>query len=355
MKRKCKEDDPFFWFKVAPKEILSDVLLSAMSGVEFGCSMRLLMYQWVEGTVPDNLTMLARLCRVTLPEMEAAWPMVSQWFPEVAPGKLANHFMYSQREVLKADREQMREAGRASVKKRHDRQPKVNDSVGTLQNSVNDSVGTLQNSVNENLLESESESELDKEQVLSTLAPSAKKPALDAGSQPAGTLPLVDGTDFTITKSQVAEWKEAFPAVDVLQQLREMKVWTQAHKDRRKTQRGIMKFVVTWLSREQDKGPAQGQNGAPANGTNQLSPTKQRANANRAALAEALVRRGIDPSCLDRGSNAPALPEPRPDGQPGGIPVGFRATGPEVLPPESHGIAGGPPHQAGPELLSASR
>lgn len=69
-----------------------------------------------------------------------------------------------------------------------------------------------------------------------------------------GTLPLNDGTDFPITESQVSEWIALYPAVDVMQQLRNMKGWISAHQSRRKTRKGILKFIHSWLSRSQDAG-----------------------------------------------------------------------------------------------------
>ena len=70
-------------------------------------------------------------------------------------------------------------------------------------------------------------------------------------------LPLNDGSDHGITASSVAEWSSSFPAVNVLQQLRQMRAWLVAKPERRKTPRGINAFIVNWLSREQDRGGAQ--------------------------------------------------------------------------------------------------
>ena len=67
-------------------------------------------------------------------------------------------------------------------------------------------------------------------------------------------IPLNDGSDHGITASAVAEWSSSFPAVNVLQQLRQMRAWLVAKPDRRKTQRGVNAFIVSWLSRAQDKG-----------------------------------------------------------------------------------------------------
>ena len=67
-------------------------------------------------------------------------------------------------------------------------------------------------------------------------------------------IPLVDQTDFGITEKHIAEWSESFPAVDVLQQLRSMRQWCLANPTRRKTKRGVSAFIVSWLTKEQDKG-----------------------------------------------------------------------------------------------------
>ena len=51
----------------------------------------------------------------------------------------------------------------------------------------------------------------------------------------------------------LAEWVTAYPGVDVMQQLREMRTWCKANPTNRKTPRGINAFIVKWLGREQDK------------------------------------------------------------------------------------------------------
>ena len=73
-------------------------------------------------------------------------------------------------------------------------------------------------------------------------------------SAPAITIPLVDKTEHPVTVEQVAEWESAYPAVDVMQQLREMRTWSLANPSRRKTARGVNAFVISWLGKEQDKG-----------------------------------------------------------------------------------------------------
>jgi hypothetical protein len=76
------------------------------------------------------------------------------------------------------------------------------------------------------------------------------------------TLPVVGGEEYPVTDAQVAEWRIAFPAVDVPQKLRAMRQWLLANPNRRKTPRGVLRFVVAWLERDQNRGGSKGGNGA---------------------------------------------------------------------------------------------
>lgn len=74
-----------------------------------------------------------------------------------------------------------------------------------------------------------------------------------ASMPPAIFLPLNDGIEYPVSQEQCHEWAGLYPAVDVIQQLRQMRAWLIANPRRRKTARGINGFIVNWLSREQDK------------------------------------------------------------------------------------------------------
>lgn len=72
------------------------------------------------------------------------------------------------------------------------------------------------------------------------------------------SLPLVDGTEFPITAKTIDDFTAAYPAVNVTQQCREMRVWCIANKANRKTARGVLRFVNSWLAKEQDRAPRVG-------------------------------------------------------------------------------------------------
>lgn len=75
-----------------------------------------------------------------------------------------------------------------------------------------------------------------------------------AASTPVITLPLNDGSEWPVGADLARQWRELYPAVDVEQALRSMRGWLLANRTRRKTARGIERFAVAWLAREQDRG-----------------------------------------------------------------------------------------------------
>jgi hypothetical protein len=66
-------------------------------------------------------------------------------------------------------------------------------------------------------------------------------------------LTLNDKTLYDVTQNDFKEYEELYPNVDIMQELRKMKGWLNANPTKRKTKRGIKRFINNWLSREQDK------------------------------------------------------------------------------------------------------
>ena len=91
--------------------------------------------------------------------------------------------------------------------------------------------------------------------VSSSLSCSEVVPA--TSEPPLITLPLNNGTEWPVTTDMVTEWSSLYPAVDVMQELRNMRGWLLSKPKNRKTPRGVRAFVTTWLSKEQDRGPRQ--------------------------------------------------------------------------------------------------
>lgn len=77
---------------------------------------------------------------------------------------------------------------------------------------------------------------------------------------PVLTMLLNTGEEFPFTQDFIDQMQAAYPAVDVLQEMRAMKAWCLSNPKKRKTSRGIKAFVNSWLSREQDRGGSRQQN-----------------------------------------------------------------------------------------------
>lgn len=70
-------------------------------------------------------------------------------------------------------------------------------------------------------------------------------------------IPLNDGTEWRCTVGEYEEFSRLYPSVDIEQEFRNMRGWCMNNPTKRKTKRGINKFVNGWLSRQQDSGKTQ--------------------------------------------------------------------------------------------------
>lgn len=68
------------------------------------------------------------------------------------------------------------------------------------------------------------------------------------------SLLLNDGSKYEVTETEIEEWSELYPAVDVKQDLRMMKGWIDSNPSRRKTRTGIKRFITNWLAKTQNSG-----------------------------------------------------------------------------------------------------
>jgi len=89
---------------------------------------------------------------------------------------------------------------------------------------------------------------------INTFAQSSGNQASELQEEPFITLQLNTGEEHPVYDKEIKGWEELYPAVDVRQQLRSMKGWLLANPAKRKTRRGINRFINNWLSRKQDRG-----------------------------------------------------------------------------------------------------
>lgn len=119
------------------------------------------------------------------------------------------------------------------------------DNQGTNNGRPADNQGTEEDSIGKDRLDKGS---LDKDNIgYSGAEPEQEKNRIYS-------LELIDGSLFPIYQDDIDKWSSAYPAVDVMAQLRRMDAWLASNPKRRKTKNGVKRFINRWLSDEQDKG-----------------------------------------------------------------------------------------------------
>ncbi|MDE5589043.1 MAG: hypothetical protein K2J60_07855 [Acetatifactor sp.] len=112
------------------------------------------------------------------------------------------------------------------------------------------------------------------------------EPENSAQSSSGILLLLNDKTSYNVPEEKITLWKETYPAVDIEQELRRMAAWLDCNPQRRKTRRGINRFINSWLAREQDRGGSKRQKEVSmASGANAYDTDRRREQLAR-AIAE---------------------------------------------------------------------
>lgn len=63
-------------------------------------------------------------------------------------------------------------------------------------------------------------------------------------------IPLDDGSEFKLSKSEYDELKRLYPRKDLETEFRKMRGWCNGSPSRRKTRRGVKRFINAWLAKE---------------------------------------------------------------------------------------------------------
>lgn len=119
--------------------------------------------------------------------------------------------------------------------------------------------------------EQEQEQEQKQEQKQEKECSEPARPAREPDASPVAVAPDPVVMDFPVTgdksaptwslsESKVAEWRESYPGLDVMAELRKARQWLLDNPTKRKTKNGITRFLGSWLARTQDRGPT------PSNG-----------------------------------------------------------------------------------------
>lgn len=105
--RKAKSP-AFQWY---PSDAASDEKYAPLTCLEVGAFHLLLNYQWLNGPLPDDAAILARLCKLDAQDFQRVWPMVGRCFPVFGDGKRASPRLEAEREFQAENREARVKAG----------------------------------------------------------------------------------------------------------------------------------------------------------------------------------------------------------------------------------------------------
>ena len=137
------------------------------------------------------------------------------------------------------------------------------ESVTPAKQSANIVTPEIENRDRDKILELEGKRIEEEKTILpeAETAPAPQKPQAAPSSPVVISIILNDKTEYPITEADVEGWKDLYPAVDVMQELRKMKGWADANPTKRKTKAGIKRFINAWLAKEQDRyhGPGNSQ------------------------------------------------------------------------------------------------
>jgi hypothetical protein len=83
--------------------------------------------------------------------------------------------------------------------------------------------------------------------------PSQRREKTVAASPTVMEMPLRDGSHFAVTEADIAKWRKFYPEVDIPLTLREQVAWLESNPGRKKTRRGMPRFINAWFLKEQEK------------------------------------------------------------------------------------------------------
>lgn len=95
--------------------------------------------------------------------------------------------------------------------------------------------------------------EIRDKKIINTFARSSEKQTSEPEADVEAII-LNDGSEWRPSQALFAEYVRLYPNVDVKQQFNVMRGWCISNPQKRKTRRGITRFVNSWLAKEQDKG-----------------------------------------------------------------------------------------------------
>lgn len=130
--------------------------------------------------------------------------------------------------------------------------------ISVTPKNESDSINSVNDSINSKIVNNNTQSKVNQIKVNKNKECSSSSPVAKATPKEPENyfikLILNDNSYYYVIDEEVKEYKLLYPNVNVEQQLRNMAGWLNANQRKRKTKRGIKRFINSWLSKEQDRG-----------------------------------------------------------------------------------------------------
>ena len=252
------------WMPLYIGDILADT--SHLDAERFGCYMLWLMHYWRKGPLSGNLPDLVGIGKLRCADaLSIAQALLTEFFTQNGDSKW--HQKRSDIEIAKWQDKQQK----AQEKAKTAAEARWAKDAPSISPSNPTSTPQAMPELCPSSLPSPSPISL------TLTAPPQKKekkqktpPRSVSDVELAGTVPLVSGIEYRISKQDVKGWMDAFPGIDVKAELKKFKAWLNANPTRRKTDKGINRAIFSWLEKEQNSSRTNrngGQSATISNGT----------------------------------------------------------------------------------------
>ena len=81
------------WFPLYTKNFQLSRKVKRMNNEQVGMYFKLLIYQWEDGEIPDDIGEIAFICGCSADAMATAWPKIKPCFERGSNGGLVNQFL----------------------------------------------------------------------------------------------------------------------------------------------------------------------------------------------------------------------------------------------------------------------
>jgi hypothetical protein len=222
-----------------------------------------------DGFVEASIPGLARVANLTIEETESSLRVLMSPDPysknpanegrRIAelPGGflLLNYDDYRSRRSAEERREYMRQYMQEYRTKTEGRKQSVNKRKQSV-SSVNLSKPPLAHTE----AETDTKAEAKKRSSCAEVGKQPTAPAFDPNACRFPVFPCSgEPKAWQATEQQLADWSEAYPAVDIQAAHRKAHAWIMANITKRKTAAGYAKYLNTWFAKDQDSGKSQKQ------------------------------------------------------------------------------------------------